>query len=79
MSEPPFPKPTANEAKSIAKIVPLTSSELEQAIVLAVLRGYQTPKRAARFLNVREQLIRSTSRRMECFLVDADNGKIWLK
>ncbi len=71
--------PTAREARSIAKIVLSASSELEKAIVLAVLRGYQTPKRAAKFLNIDELTIRRTSRRMKCFLVDADNGKIWLK
>jgi hypothetical protein len=71
--------PTAREARSIAKIVSPTNSELEQAIVLAVLRGYQRPQQAAKFLNVDEQTIRKTSRQMDCFLVDADNGKIWLK
>lgn len=75
----PFPPPTAREARLIAKIVPSTSSALEQAIVLAVLRGHQTLKQAARFLNVEESLIRRTSNQMECFRVDADNGKMWLK
>ncbi len=79
MSQTPFPKPTAREAKAIAKIVSATSSDLERAIVLAVLRGYQTPRRAARFLNVDEPTIRCTSHHMECLLVDADNGKLWLK
>lgn len=74
-----FPQPTAKEARSIAKLVSPASSDLEQAIVLAVLRGHQIPRQAAKFLNIDEQTIRKTSRQMECLLVDADNGKIWLK
>jgi hypothetical protein len=76
---PTFPRPTAREARQVASLLKDSpdSSDLERAICIAVLRGYQTPKKTAKFLNVDAATIAKTAKRMKCFQIDAANGKMW--
>jgi hypothetical protein len=76
-----IPDITPEEEKPLSIVIEdwATRSPLQRGIAIAVWRGYDTPEKAAAYLNVPVEVIRKTLPSVWGLLLDHNTDKIWIK
>lgn len=75
------PVPSAEEEATLNLVIEdwETRTRLQRALALAVLRGYDTFKKAADYLKVSESELQAANRSVWGILHDHTTGKLWIK